>query len=79
MSSRGKSLIHGDVTVSRALLLTSSRKIPQDAPSEAAEELEDPLETLFGMVHGVLINVRFPVGPSGKPNFADAWSAMIDR
>ncbi|CAM9827590.1 unnamed protein product, partial [Laminaria digitata] len=31
------------------------------------------------MVHGIFVNVRFPKGPDGKPNFADAWSAMIDK
>lgn len=39
----------------------------------------DPLEMVFAMVHGVLVNVRFPPGPTGNPNFADAWSAMIDK
>lgn len=47
-------------------------------PQEKAEPA-DPLEAIFAMVHGVLINVRFPPGPDGKPNYADAWSAMIDR
>ncbi|CAM9676695.1 unnamed protein product, partial [Sphacelaria rigidula] len=39
----------------------------------------DPLGSVFAMVHGVLINVRFPPGVDGKPNFSDSWSAMIDR
>ncbi|CAM9113857.1 unnamed protein product [Scytosiphon promiscuus] len=39
----------------------------------------DPLEAVFSMVHGIFVNVRFPRGANGKPNFADAWSAMIDR
>ena len=41
--------------------------------------VEDPLQAVFSMVHGILVNVRFPPGPDGKPNFADAWSAMIDK
>ncbi|CAM9332790.1 unnamed protein product [Ectocarpus sp. 6 AP-2014] len=47
------------------------------------DELEkpdvDPLEAVFAMVHGIFVNVRFPLGATGKPNFADAWSAMIDK
>ncbi|CAM9404457.1 unnamed protein product [Ectocarpus fasciculatus] len=39
----------------------------------------DPLEAVFAMVHGIFVNVRFPLGATGKPNFADAWSAMIDK
>lgn len=41
--------------------------------------MEDPLQAVFSMVHGIFVNVRFPPGPDGKPNFADAWSAMIDK
>ncbi|CAM9178589.1 unnamed protein product, partial [Hapterophycus canaliculatus] len=40
---------------------------------------EDPLGAVFAMVHGIFVNVRFPPGANGKPNFADAWSAMIDK
>lgn len=39
----------------------------------------DPLEAVFAMVHGIFVNVRFPPGANGKPNFADSWSAMIDK
>ena len=44
-----------------------------------AEVDADPLESVFAMVHGIFVNVRFPPGANGKPNFADAWSAMIDK
>lgn len=49
------------------------KKVGHDSPSV------DPLEAVFAMVHGVLVNIRFPAGPTGKPNFADSWSAMIDK
>ena len=41
--------------------------------------VEDPLQAVFSMVHGILVNVQLPPDPNGEPNFADAWSAVIDK
>ncbi|CAM9675910.1 unnamed protein product [Chrysoparadoxa australica] len=51
---------------------------------EGDEELEekdrafDPVALVCSMVHGRLINIHFPKGPDSKPNYSDAWSAMVD-
>ncbi len=56
-----------------------SRHTAAKKQAEFDEPEADPLEAVFAMVHGVFVNVRFPLGANGKPNFADAWSAMIDK
>lgn len=50
-----------------------------ETQAEFAKPEVDPLEAVFAMVHGIFVNVRFPAGANGKPNFADSWSAMIDK
>lgn len=71
----GVSLRHVCVSLVRGTISNYRHK----KQAEFDEPEADPLEAVFAMVHGVFVNVRFPLGASGKPNFADAWSAMIDK
>lgn len=59
--------------------LNEEIRVAEGGDVERAETDVDPLEEVFAIVHGVLVNVRFPPGANGKPNFTDAWSAMIDK
>ena len=68
-----------DPFLTRCSCLRGGFSLIAETQAAFAKPEVDPLEAVFAIVHGIFVNVRFPPGADGKPNFADAWSAMIDK